>query len=98
MVDHLLKNAARQACREGVPPGRSTADIEAAADAARKRSSLPEASVVVKVNGKRGEASAARSGDRITVAVTVPVSSVSWVPGTRYLPPTLGGSYTLRRE
>ncbi len=98
MVNYLLINAARQACRAGVPSGRSTANIQSAADTALQRSGLAQATVTVLVNGASADASTAQSGDRITVSVTTPLSQVSWVPGTRYLPTTLGGSYSLRRE
>jgi Flp pilus assembly protein TadG len=98
MINYLLINTARQACRVGVPAGRSTANIQSAATTALQRSGLPQATVTVLVNGAAADANTAQSGDQITVSVTTPLSQVTWMPGTRYLPATLGGSYSLRRE
>jgi Flp pilus assembly protein TadG len=98
MSSYLLTNAARQACRTGVPGGRTTADVTAAATGAVSRAGLPAASVAVLVNGTAGEAGSAQSGDRITVNVSLPVSSLSWLPRNQWLTGNLTGSYTLRRE
>jgi hypothetical protein len=40
----------------------------------------------------------AASGAEITVIVTIPMSTVSWLPFTRYVVSNLSGQYTLRRE
>ena len=68
------------------------------ANAALQRAGLPQTNVTVLVNGAAADASTAQSGDQITVTVTLPVSQVSWLPGTRFLNANLGGSYSLRRE
>jgi hypothetical protein len=54
--------------------------------------------VTVQVNDATADASTAQSGDEITVIVTIPASSVSWLPGSTYLNLNLYGQYTLRRE
>jgi Flp pilus assembly protein TadG len=98
MADYLLTTTARQACRVGVPAGRSNANIQDQVTTSLQNAKLPPANVTILVNGQAIDASTAKSGDWITVSVTLPVSQVTWVPGTRYLSGNLGGSYTLRRE
>ncbi len=98
MTNYLLITTARQACRSAVPTGRTSADVQSAANDALQRAGLPATTVVVLVNGVQADAAAAGSGDLITVSLTLPISQVSWVPGTRYLSGSLGGSYSLRRE
>jgi Flp pilus assembly protein TadG len=98
MVSSQLANTARRACRTAVPAGRSNNDIQTTANTALQQSGLPATNVVVLVNGVQADASTAQSGDRITVNVTLPVSQVSWIPGSRYLSGNLAGTYSLRRE
>jgi Flp pilus assembly protein TadG len=98
MVDFQLRHVARQACRVAVPAGRSNSDVQNEVNAALQRNNLPQANAVIKVNGAAGDVGSAQSNDRITVDVSLPLSQVSWVPCARYLPLTLGGTYSLRRE
>lgn len=100
MVSYGLVNAARRAARVALPPGRSTATIKQAALDALSRAGIPARTVTPKVlvNDQEVEASTARSGDRIKVTITVPVTEVTWLPGTRWIVGSLTGSYTLCRE
>ena len=98
MGNYVIVNAAREGCRAGVIPSRTNDDIILSANDALARSKITGATVTVKVNGEETNASAAKSGDRITVTVAVPVASFTWLPFTRYLAGNLTGQYTLRRE
>jgi Flp pilus assembly protein TadG len=98
MCDYILANAAREACRAGVVPSATTDTITQAANTSLSGSKLSGATVTVQVNGTSADASTAQTGDRITVKITVPVASVTWVPLTRYLSGSLTGQYTLKRE
>lgn len=98
MTDYLLVNAARQACRVGILPTSTSTSITDAANAALARGQITGATVTVQVNGVTKDVSAAQSGDRVTVLITVPIDNISWVPLTRYLKGNLSGQYTLRRE
>lgn len=98
MGDYLLVNAAREACRAGMIPSAMTSTITQAANSSLANSKVTGATVTVQVNGTSADASTAQSGDKITVSITAPVSSTTWLPFTRYLSGNLGGSYTLRRE
>jgi Flp pilus assembly protein TadG len=88
MVQHLLVNAARQGCRLGILPGKSNADITTTATNA------------LTTQGVSGSTDAinAKTGDEITVIVSVPASRITWLPFTRYVTGNLTGQYTLRRE
>jgi Flp pilus assembly protein TadG len=98
MVQHLLTNAARQGCRVGVLQGKSTSQSKAEAVNALTAQGIQGETASVEVNDGSADASTAKSGDEITVIVTVPARSVTWVPGASYLPANLTGRYTLRRE
>ena len=98
MVRHLLTNAARLGCRAGVIEGTSTAAINAAVAANLKAVGIASELATIQVNGNVADAAGARAGDEITVTVSVPVRSVTWVPGGEYLSGSISGQYTLRRE
>jgi len=99
MVKHLLVNAARQGCRTGVIEGRSNTDITNAVVSTLNSQGISGDTATIQVNDNTANASTANAGDEITVIVSVPTDSVSWVPGARYLTGgTISGKYTLRRE
>ena len=47
---------------------------------------------------RKGEPVTDLTKDEVTVIVTVPVGSITWLPGGKFLTGTLAGRYTLRRE
>jgi Flp pilus assembly protein TadG len=98
MLIHMLTNAARAGCRAGVVEGTNNTNITSAANAALSPIGISSDTVTVLVNDTTGNAGNANATDELTVTVQVPTSSVSWVPFTQYLTPTLSGQYTLRRE
>lgn len=98
MVIHLLTNAARAGCRQGVLEGQSTATITTAVNARLTGAGIQGATTSVQVNGVVADASTALANDDITVVVSVPVASVTWLPVDRFLTGNLTGQYTLRRE
>jgi Flp pilus assembly protein TadG len=98
MAIHLLNNAAQAGCRTGIISGKATSDISTAVNSALTAAGISGDSVTVTVNDGSADASSASTGDEITVKVTVPVTSVSWVPGLKYLSGTLQGQYTMRRQ
>ena len=98
MVSHLLTNAARVGCRQGILESQSTTTITAAVNALLSSEGIQGATTTVQVNGAVADASTAKANDDITVVVSAPVTSVTWVPVNRYLTGSLTGQYTLRRE
>ena len=54
--------------------------------------------IVVQVNDGSGDALNANANDEVTVTVSVPISSVTWVPGGTYLNGSISSQYTLRKE
>jgi Flp pilus assembly protein TadG len=98
MVQHLLTNAARQACRYGVLQGKSSTQISTVAVNALAAEGVNGDAATVLVNDGSTDASQANSGDEITVKVTISAGNFSWLPFTRSFLGTVSGQYTLRRE
>jgi Flp pilus assembly protein TadG len=98
MVKHLLTNAARQGCRTGVIEGTSSAQITTVVNNSLSSDGVSGDGVTVQVNDGSADASAAQSGDEITVKVSVTVDKISWLPFTNYVFGSISSQYTLRRE
>jgi len=98
MTSHLLTNAARVGCRQGILQNQSTKNITAIVDSVLSSQGISGATTTVQVNGKVADASTAQSTDEITVVVSVPVANITWLPGGQYLKGNISGRYTLRRE
>jgi Flp pilus assembly protein TadG len=98
MVIHMMTNAARAGCRIGILEGKSNSDINAAVTAALQPIGISTETVSVTVNDISSDVQNCNPGDEVTVVVSVPVSTVSWVPYARYLSGTISGQYSLRRE
>ena len=98
MVQHLMSNAARQGCRVAVIEGRSNTDVNNAVYAVLNGQGISGDAVTVQVNDATANAGTAQAYDEITVTVSIPASSVSWVPGAQFLFGTITGKYTMRRE
>jgi Flp pilus assembly protein TadG len=98
MVTHLLNNAAQAGCRAGIVEGQSSSDIKKAVVSALTNTGVSGETATVEVNDGSTDASSAGPGDEITVIARVPVSSICWVPVTRFPGLTLQGQFTMRRE
>lgn len=98
MVHHLLTHAARKGARLGIIEGKTTSDITTVTKAALTSMGVNGEIATVEVNDITVDASTAQMNDEITVLVTVPVSSISWVPIPKYLSGSISSQYTLRRE
>jgi Flp pilus assembly protein TadG len=98
MASHLLTNAARVGCRQGILQSQSTATITTAVNTVLSSQGVEGAITTVQVNGAVADASTAKSNDDITVIVSAPVASLTWVPVSKYLQGNISGQYTLRRE
>jgi Flp pilus assembly protein TadG len=97
MVIDLLGDAARVGCREGAILGKSSTTITTDVQCRLQGEGVNNTTVTVEVNGAVGDPSTALSGDSITVAVSVPVSSVSWT-GTRFLSGNLSGQSRMAKQ
>ncbi len=98
MVQHLMTNAARQGCRVAVIEGKSSTDVSNAVYTVLNGEGISGDTVTVQVNDAAANPSSANPGDEISVTVSIPVSSVSWVPNAQFLFGSISGKYTLRRE
>ena len=91
-------NAAQLGCRAGIIEGQTTANIQTVVTNALTATGVHEETTTVQVNDGSADASTAVAGDEITISVKVPVSSICWVPITRFPGVSLQGQYTMRRE
>jgi Flp pilus assembly protein TadG len=98
MVQHLMTKVARQGCRLAVIEGKSNSDVTAAVTNALTPVGISSDTITVQINDVTANASTAIAGDEVTVIVSVPVNSVSWVPFPTFLSGNIAGRYTLRRE
>jgi hypothetical protein len=98
MIVHMLTNAARQGCRVATLDGKTNSDITTAVGNTMTPLGISTDTITVQVNDAAANASTAKPGDEITVIVSVPISTVSWVPVAKYLSGTFSGQYTLTRE
>lgn len=98
MVQHLLLNAARQGCRAGILPSNGNTQITSAVADTLNPAGITSQSVAVTVNDVTGDALNASTGDDITVSVTIPTNSVTWLPLSRFLFGTISAQYTLRKQ
>jgi Flp pilus assembly protein TadG len=82
MVRQVLTDAARKACRNGVLPGHTSANITADANNILSDNAVPTsaATITILVNGLAVDASTAQQNDQVFVKVSVPFNKVAWTP------------------
>jgi Flp pilus assembly protein TadG len=101
MVAEQLTEAARRGCRQGVIEGTTSAAIEQAALNYLSSVGINGETAGVSINDapvNTVEAQNMPAYTEITVIVTIPVDSFTWLPGGRFLFGNLSGQYTMRRE
>lgn len=100
MVTEVLTYAARMGARTGAISSGSTSGATTAANRVLTDSNIAGATVQVFVNGSAvTDAAAAKSGDEITVSVTIPYANVTWLSNPEYLEgKTLSGRVVMRKE
>src|SRR5882724_3749072 len=67
MASHLLTNAARTGCRQGILSNATTSDIATAVDGALGQQGISGYTTTVAVNGVTADAASAQSNDEISV-------------------------------
>jgi Flp pilus assembly protein TadG len=98
MVHHLIQDAARQGCRIAVGYGQSDTTVLAKVNSLLSAEHITGATTKILVNNVAGEVASAKSGDQITVQITVPASHVSLFPTSGFLKGQLTALCTLRHE
>jgi len=99
MVMELLTEGARVGCRQAVVEGTSSQQIQNTVTSYLTGVGINGDTVRVIVNDTPGlEAATQPAYAEMTVKVTVPVSSVSWVPNPLFTSGNLSGQFTMRRE
>jgi Flp pilus assembly protein TadG len=96
IVKEVLSNAARKGCRTGISPGKDDTAVNADVTAVLTSHNLnaAQATIVTKVNDANVDVKTAQTGDKISVTVSIPYSSTSWL-GNVFLTNQSIGSETL---
>jgi Flp pilus assembly protein TadG len=97
MVQHLIQNTARQACRTATIAGNTNNSVLDAVSQSLQAQGIRGATTTILVNNAAGDITQTTSGDNIGVQITVPVSSVSMVPNA-YSSGQLTSYFTRRRD
>ncbi len=101
MVLELLTEGARLGCRQAIIEGTSSQQIRDTVTTYLSAAGINGDSVDVMVNDapvNSVEAASQPAYTEMTVRVSAPVSSISWVPNPFFTTGTLSGQFTLRRE
>ena len=95
MVQQVLTNASREGARLAVLDGVTVSDVEASVETFLAASAVSGATIAVDPD----PLSDANLGDPVTVTVSVPFGSVSWLPVPMYIGgQTLTATSVMRRE
>lgn len=99
MVTSLVSNAARAGCRTGIIPGKATSDVTNSVDTLLQGEGISGHTTTVTVNGSSStDVSAAKTTDTISVVVSVPVTSISWLPKLSYTSGRVSGQFSMPHE
>jgi Flp pilus assembly protein TadG len=98
MVQQIITNAAREGCRYAVMPGSTVSSTQTVVTTYLSNSSITLASPSTQVTVSPDPSTAAQ-GTSITVTVTVPFNSVSWLPTPIFMGgKQLGSTVVMRLE
>jgi Flp pilus assembly protein TadG len=101
MVMELLTEGARIGCRQAIVEGTSSQQIKDTVTNYLTSLGINGDTVGVSINDaaiNTVEAANQPAYTEMTVQVTVPVTSISWVPNPFFTSGTLSGKFTMRRE
>ena len=101
MVQQLLTEAARRGARTAVIEGTTSAQIKSAVTDYLATVGVNGSTAGVSVNDApvdTVEAQTMPAYTELTVSVSVPVSSCTWLPASWFLSGSISGQYTMRRE
>ncbi|MCH5377140.1 MAG: pilus assembly protein [Planctomycetes bacterium] len=97
MVEQMLTNAAREAARCGVLDGSSDTEVRAAVADYLATGGIAATDVTITIDP--ADLTAARKGTAVSVELSVPYNSVSWVPTPWFLGnTTLSSECVMRHE
>jgi Flp pilus assembly protein TadG len=98
MVAHVLQVASARGCRTAALESNSDTEVKAAVNTTCDGAGISGQNVTVQVNNATANCNTANAGDEVTVIVSIPFGSISWVPGAKYLSGNISAQYTLTRE
>lgn len=92
MIRQTVENACYEGARRGIVPGATATDCQNSAQAVLNSVSARDSTINVTPSVINGDTS------QVTVDITVPVNSNSWVIPVFFANKTISGSMTLKRE
>ncbi len=95
MVKGLLDNVARKGCRIAILQGKANSDVTSEVSAVLSSLKLSSTTTTIKVNSVAADVSTARTGDLVSVTISVSASNITWLPSALYLKGTFSGICTL---
>lgn len=98
MVHHLIQDAARQGCRVGVCYGETNTDVTTKINTLLQAEKIAGTTTKIMVNGAVANVSSAKSGDQVTVQITIPASKASLFPVSGYIKGQLSALCTMRHQ
>lgn len=98
MVHHLIQDAARQGCRVGVCYGETNTDVTTKVNTLLQAEKVTGTTTTIMVNGAVANVSSAKSGDQVTVQITIPASKASLFPVSGYIKGQLSALCTMRHQ
>ncbi len=98
MVQNLLLSAARQGVRVGIVSGNGNTEITSAVGDVLTPAGITSDNISVTVNDGVMDAKNATTGQDVTVKVSVPVDTVTWLPFSKYLTGSIAAQYTMRKQ
>lgn len=94
MVQQVLTNASRVGARQAITVGATQSETSSAVQSYTSSMGLTGSTITITPNP-----STASSGDEVTVTVSIPYASVTWLPVPKYLAgKTLTASSVMRKE
>ncbi len=98
MAHHLIQDAARQGCRVGICYGSSNTTVRSRVNLLLQAEHITGATTKILVNNVEADVAAARTGDQITVQISVPAAKVSLFPVSGSLKGQFTALCTMRHD
>jgi Flp pilus assembly protein TadG len=98
MVSSLISNATRVGCRTGILSGSTNDQVTSAIDSLLHGQGIAGYTTTITVNGKAVNVSTAQSADTVTVQISIPITSASWLPSLSFLSGSLSAQFSMPHE
>ena len=98
MAHHLIQDASRQGCRAGICRGQTNTTVLARINNLLAAERITGANTTILINNAPGDLATARTGDNVSVRITLDASNVTFLPATGYLKGEFSATCTMRHD